>query len=231
MSLDKTCPVYIKERKIRNIMSEFNVSYRKALDMYIPPLTSIETSDNRHTLTPSYETVKATQTPTSPSIPMSPVLQTNVTFAQKTARKETVSSQRDTTNKQQNANERTSQPQTDKEEESRKTSKKKKHKKKAPQFEASHTQDCCMDFQEDTCSGDATEEEDDGKNEDSEDDNSFGWLMHKIKYILFVSNDTFKVKIITIVQISIEWAISGFLNKIIPKDFASFKKYFRNEDC
>ncbi|KAG6462423.1 hypothetical protein O3G_MSEX013246 [Manduca sexta] len=37
MSLSKNCPVYIKEKKIRNIMSEFNVSYRKAVAMYVPP--------------------------------------------------------------------------------------------------------------------------------------------------------------------------------------------------
>ncbi|XP_045455300.1 uncharacterized protein LOC123664980 [Melitaea cinxia] len=37
MALDRTCPVYIKERRIRDIMAEFNCSYRKAMDIYVPP--------------------------------------------------------------------------------------------------------------------------------------------------------------------------------------------------
>lgn len=37
MAMAKSCPVYIKERKIRELMSDFNVTYRKALTMYVPP--------------------------------------------------------------------------------------------------------------------------------------------------------------------------------------------------
>lgn len=37
MSLSKTCPVYIKEKKIRQLMAEFNCSYHKALTLYVPP--------------------------------------------------------------------------------------------------------------------------------------------------------------------------------------------------
>ncbi|KAF9411756.1 hypothetical protein HW555_009547 [Spodoptera exigua] len=37
MALDKICPYFKKEQKIRNIMSEFNCTYRKALTMYVPP--------------------------------------------------------------------------------------------------------------------------------------------------------------------------------------------------
>ncbi|XP_063386858.1 uncharacterized protein LOC134672833 [Cydia fagiglandana] len=36
LALSKMCPVYLKERKIRSIMADFNVTYRKALSMYVP---------------------------------------------------------------------------------------------------------------------------------------------------------------------------------------------------
>lgn len=33
--LDRTCPIFLKEKKIRNIMSEENITYRKALQIYL----------------------------------------------------------------------------------------------------------------------------------------------------------------------------------------------------
>ncbi|XP_039753381.1 uncharacterized protein LOC120628823 [Pararge aegeria] len=48
MALDKDCSVYKKEKKIREIMSEFNCSYRKAMSMFVPssppPLESYKES-------------------------------------------------------------------------------------------------------------------------------------------------------------------------------------------
>ncbi|XP_061713071.1 uncharacterized protein LOC133521952 [Cydia pomonella] len=38
ISMAKTCPVYQKERKLRELMSEFNCTYRKALTLYAAPL-------------------------------------------------------------------------------------------------------------------------------------------------------------------------------------------------
>lgn len=37
MSLDRSCPRFRKEKRLRDIMAEFNCSYRKALQMYVPP--------------------------------------------------------------------------------------------------------------------------------------------------------------------------------------------------
>ncbi|XP_045762974.1 uncharacterized protein LOC123865785 [Maniola jurtina] len=36
-SLNKSCPIYKKEKKIREIMSQFNVTFKKASTMYAPP--------------------------------------------------------------------------------------------------------------------------------------------------------------------------------------------------
>ncbi|CAB3240017.1 unnamed protein product [Arctia plantaginis] len=37
MALQKSCPLFKKERRIRELMSEFNCTYRKALSIYVPP--------------------------------------------------------------------------------------------------------------------------------------------------------------------------------------------------
>ncbi|KOB63625.1 reverse transcriptase [Operophtera brumata] len=37
MAMAKICPVYLKEKKIRELMAESNYSYKKALTLYIPP--------------------------------------------------------------------------------------------------------------------------------------------------------------------------------------------------
>lgn len=37
MALEKTCPRFLKEKKLREIMAEFNCTYRRALTMYVSP--------------------------------------------------------------------------------------------------------------------------------------------------------------------------------------------------
>lgn len=37
MSLAKSCPAFIKEKKLRDIMAEFNCTYRRAITMYVSP--------------------------------------------------------------------------------------------------------------------------------------------------------------------------------------------------
>lgn len=37
ISLDKACPVYVREKRIRELMSEYSCTYQKALEMYVPP--------------------------------------------------------------------------------------------------------------------------------------------------------------------------------------------------
>lgn len=42
MAMNKGCPIFKKERRVRELMSEFNVTYRKALSMYVPPTQASE---------------------------------------------------------------------------------------------------------------------------------------------------------------------------------------------
>jgi hypothetical protein len=37
MALSKTCPVFLKEKRLRELMAEFNCSYKRALTLYVPP--------------------------------------------------------------------------------------------------------------------------------------------------------------------------------------------------
>ena len=37
MAMAKSCPVYVKEKRIRELMAEFNCTYKKALTIYVPP--------------------------------------------------------------------------------------------------------------------------------------------------------------------------------------------------
>lgn len=37
MALQKICPMFKKERRVRELMSEFNCTFRKALEVYVPP--------------------------------------------------------------------------------------------------------------------------------------------------------------------------------------------------
>lgn len=39
MALYKQCPVFIKEKKLRELMAEYNCTYKKALTVYVPPTT------------------------------------------------------------------------------------------------------------------------------------------------------------------------------------------------
>lgn len=55
MALAKSCPVFLREKRLREIMSEFNCSYRRALTVYVPPTpaplpTRVDkhNGDNRH---------------------------------------------------------------------------------------------------------------------------------------------------------------------------------------
>lgn len=53
MAMYKGCPAFIKEKKVRNIMAEFNVTYRKALTMYRSPSPLRQVEMNPFTAAPA----------------------------------------------------------------------------------------------------------------------------------------------------------------------------------
>ncbi|KAF9823965.1 hypothetical protein SFRURICE_013502 [Spodoptera frugiperda] len=54
ISLSKACPAYKKERKLREIMAEFGCTYRKALEIYVPPEMPLPSENDQPLLTPRY---------------------------------------------------------------------------------------------------------------------------------------------------------------------------------
>lgn len=62
MALQKICPTFIKEKRIRQLMSEFNCTYRKALTLYVPP--SPTPSQVAEKIQPKKSVVRATSTDT-----------------------------------------------------------------------------------------------------------------------------------------------------------------------
>lgn len=79
MALSRTCPIYLKERRLRELMAEFNCTYRKALSMYVPPepkyegesLDKEQETEKEHLQEPDQVT----------NVNISPIRQTQKTFA------------------------------------------------------------------------------------------------------------------------------------------------------
>lgn len=46
MSLVRTCPIFLKEKRIRQLMAEFNCTFKRAAMMYVPPSPQPEKEDN-----------------------------------------------------------------------------------------------------------------------------------------------------------------------------------------
>lgn len=42
MALSRTCPMYVKEKRLRELMAEFNCTYKRALTIYVPPELNYE---------------------------------------------------------------------------------------------------------------------------------------------------------------------------------------------
>ncbi|CAG9101244.1 unnamed protein product [Plutella xylostella] len=67
LALAKICPMFLKEKRIREIMSEFNCTYRKALTLYVPPSPPVHTV-NEHVHKPNvYAPMPDTQPNRSPT--------------------------------------------------------------------------------------------------------------------------------------------------------------------
>ncbi|XP_045535928.1 uncharacterized protein LOC123721381 [Papilio machaon] len=74
MALDRSCPVFIKEKKIRKLMAEYNIPYRKALLMYVP---------NEEIPQPKENVTDLSNNPTQPT-PTVPGTSAGITYAEVT---------------------------------------------------------------------------------------------------------------------------------------------------
>lgn len=76
MAMNKSCPNFKKERKIREIMSEFNVTYSKGKEMYVPPSPVAERLE-RPLFASDDECVEVDMTPIPLSTIKTPVMVAN----------------------------------------------------------------------------------------------------------------------------------------------------------
>lgn len=107
MAMAKICPVFLKEKKIRELMAELNCSYKKALTFYVPPMPHlIDISQD-----PPLQTPRPVQHDTP--IPMDDVTPENATNSYANITKETSSSP----NKKSKAEKRRNKKQTMKDKE------------------------------------------------------------------------------------------------------------------
>ncbi|KAF9408383.1 hypothetical protein HW555_011920 [Spodoptera exigua] len=91
ISLSKACPVYKKERKLREIMAEFGCTYRKALEMYVPPEMPLPSENDQLLLTPKYgDTFRRRSTEPTPIQNIYPNLSSQPTYADTVKTKATI---------------------------------------------------------------------------------------------------------------------------------------------
>ncbi|XP_028159755.1 uncharacterized protein LOC114352369 [Ostrinia furnacalis] len=81
MALSKNCPIYKREKRIRELMSEYNCTYQKAISIYVPPspqpnLIEATPTQETHVYTPCI-TEAASNQPSSLSPSYAEVLQKN----------------------------------------------------------------------------------------------------------------------------------------------------------
>lgn len=57
MALSKVCPMFTKERRIREIMAEFNCTYKKAREVYVPLDSDVHGKDQSPLRLPNYDKI------------------------------------------------------------------------------------------------------------------------------------------------------------------------------
>lgn len=194
MSLSRDCPVYIKERKIRNIMAEFNVSYRKAVTMYVP----LPPTDSELERSP-----ERTQLSSSPAIAITQDLTSEITTQKKLTYAQAASSAPLTIER------------NNKKRENSDVQGRKQKKKKGKKTETEDFQEYKMstDSEEDVCEN-SENEQSKKKRRGTEGYVPFFMLLKQLKNIFCRSNMSWEDKIIKIIQLCGEWIITLILENM-----------------
>lgn len=212
MALNKTCPIYAKEKKLRSIMAEFNCTYKRALTMYVPTSTPIP--DTRFE---RWDTLSLTQPQQTEQLnPFEPV--PNPTSTQPSTSYAAVCSRKVT---KETTNDKTT---------NRKKSKRQHHQKIN---DISFDWEClCSDTDCEPKSSEKVTEpnntnENASKNMKNKTD-TIQYLIEKIKVILFKKNQTIAKKIQSCVQLILEWLINVFWHNIC--ELPCFNFFTINQD-
>lgn len=208
MALSKNCPMYKKEKRIRELMSEFNCTYQKALTVYVPPSPQHRSPEFEIPTTHCAEDYTA-QRPVNDSTPSySDITQRNV---QPTVEVTTA------TIEQQN------------------TRRKKKHKHKKPYY---ISENVVADIEVSVSEINSDNSHDDESphtisdamncdppiTECQNEDFTFKVLLQKLKEITLEKRHGLLTKLKECFYMCIEW-LSNLFKNLIP-DFSSLKKFF-----
>ncbi|CAH2086393.1 unnamed protein product [Euphydryas editha] len=198
MALDRSCPEYRREKKVREIMAEFNVSYRKAITMYVPPQLDAEEA-----------TCLAHQSHSDPRVP-TPVPAPNHQLSEKNNAAAPTFAQVASSRARKTDN-------TNNPEENSNTSdakKKKKQKKKKQKPEAKGEEENRMSTDSEVSASDYSEVEKRRKKKLPLRDVPFTSLTKDIISIFCSSNISLNEKIETIAKLCVEWIIYWIVQNI-----------------
>jgi hypothetical protein len=203
MSLSRSCPMFLKEKKLRELMAEYNCTYRKALTVYVAP-ESPDVKEND--MVPTYSSFPLLKhiDPTQP--PPSVEKQTTSTYAAMVETKAIV-------HREERREERPPRP---------------RRVKRHLTPGADHNIDTLVnDVFPESERGNSVEED---KVEDRREENvDFSELVNRLKEILFLKGLTMQVKVDKIIGTCIQWIILVCVDKLSSWPILkSFMDYFIN---
>lgn len=228
IALSKKCPVYLKERKIRSIMADFNCTYRKALTMYVPEMNPVQ-PDSESIDFPLLSQAKTQRTKLGPSVEDQDfnldMLESQATSTYATAVKSTCPNNKERHPKELNQNK--NEPGKNKKKKNKQDNKNTHNQTVNDLF--TYDWDCCCS---DSDCGVGPEKDTNEMNTHErkerrriihEEKSSFQKLLETLNQIFFRQQGTFLDKFKTAAKIGIKWLVS-FLAKHLSD--LPFIKYF-----
>lgn len=203
IALNRSCPIYLKEKKIREIMAELNVSYRTAVSKYVPPVNlNLMASSTSLPVDLSEPVVPPIITPSIPKFHDAKVpVQEKATYAQAASTSKAYYTQPEDSRREENLQ------------------KKRRNKKKQSQtplfgINLSEGSDSEGSNNNDAENAEQKKKEFKNKNRRVREDIPFLELLTKIKDIIFLRSDSLKDKIQNIIQICMKWFTTWVFNNI-----------------
>lgn len=209
MSLNKSCPAFTKEKRLRDLMAEFNCSYRRALQIYVPPEPPTWTEE------PSLPIPLPASTTELPKSTSTPLLSQNINHTYASITRKVPVPNRDSTDNTYAQTPSFSQPAQSYhiDQPAQEKSKKKKKNKKKRQNE-SEVYNWDMSSESEAVINDIIDESENEtqkrkeRRENNKSTLNLSQLLSKLYTLIYNSQDDIKSKIIQGVSLSIEWLVS-----------------------
>lgn len=201
MAMAKICPVFIKEKRIRELMAEFNCSYKKAITLYVQPSPQEIYTSQEPPLTTSYITSSE-----QPEVNVMPDINVTATYASVTK----TSQQRSNTNHK---------VQTQK-------NRKKMHREKELEMLecGSEMSEDDNDKEQPQNSNDLLDDSNNHRNSNSSKERWSWWLLLKKLKEVILENNSWEDKIKSCINIIIDGLISFIMQFIVDQPCCDFIK-------